>query len=172
MEFNSVIFQYASIGDYIFLIMIVVVSIIQAITQNKKKRALMDQEQARPAQKNAQTFRDYEKEPETMAGYETPLDNIFDSFERVLTPEIEDEKYGWGDDYAEEVKEEKPEKEVKSTKYQTEKLIAERVEKSPVLLTPKSTAELPVKSRKSAIREGFSLRKAVIYSEILNRKYT
>ncbi len=172
MEFNSVIFQYAAIGDYIFLIMIVVVSIIQAITQNRKKRALLEQEQGRPVQKNAQTFRDYEKEPETMAGYETPLDNIYDSIERTLTPEIENEEYGWDDDYAEEEQEEKHEKEVKSTKYQPEKLIPERVEISPSFLTPASEVKLPVKIRKVGIKEGFSLRKAVVYSEILNRKYS
>lgn len=37
MNVNSIIFQSAAIGDYLFLIMIVVASIVQAITQNKKK---------------------------------------------------------------------------------------------------------------------------------------
>lgn len=40
MNINSIIFQYAAIGDYLFLIMIVVASIVQAISQNKKKESV------------------------------------------------------------------------------------------------------------------------------------
>jgi len=40
------------------------------------------------------------------------------------------------------------------------------------LITSKPVTEMKAIRYKSRIREGFNLRKAVVYSEILNRKYT
>lgn len=98
---------------------------------------------------------------------------IFDSIEGMLIPELEDEKYSWGDDYAKAVKEEKrSNEEVIGSNSSEEKLSTDTAEKQTLLIPRKSEVDFPKVSYKSKIREGFSLRKAVVYSEILNRKYT
>lgn len=174
MSINSIIFQSAAIGDYLFLILIIVASIIQAITQNKKKKTLLELDRKKKEQLNNHTTDIIEKKrPETMTGYEPPAHNIFDSIERMLVPELEDEQYGWGDNYAEAVIEEKSSKEeVTSSNSSTEKLNTDTAEKQASLIPQKTVFDMAKISHKSRIREGFNLKKAVVYSEILNRKYT
>lgn len=182
MVFNAVIFQYASIGDYVFLIMIVVISIIQAIAQNKKKKELMEQERQKPFQRKTDNSDEYDPEAAPMPEYDLPGDSIYDSFENILIPdtaEAEDEsKHKWGDDYSEP----SPKKQVATeSKINT---ISQRISGYAEKLLPATDTnvqnglpaklhnEPPANTRKQRIREGFNLRKAVIYSEILNRKYT
>ena len=174
MNLNSIIFQYAAIGDYLFLILIVVASIIQTISQNKKKKALQEVAQKKKEQNNSQTTDVMERRPETMTGYDTPIDNIFDSIEKMLVPELEDGKHIWGDDYRETETENKNAKEVVGSSNNKEEKLNQNIEgKHTELIPHKSvTGGIPTVSYKSSIREGFSLRKAVVYSEILNRKYT
>ncbi len=174
MSINSIIFQYASIGDYLFLILIVVASIIQSISQNRKKKALQEMTQNKNTQGNTSIPDVLEAKPETMKGYGSPIDNIFDSIERILVPEVEDGKHVWGDDYTEPAAEKEI---VKKTTDQNpvnaeEKLMREIDERHNELITPKPATNIPAVRYKSRIREGFNLREAVIYSEILNRKYT
>jgi len=86
---------------------------------------------------------------------------------------LEDEEYSWGDDYAKAVKEEKSSnEEVIGSNSSEEKLSTDTAEKQTLLIPQKSGVDFPKVSYKSKIREGFCLRKAVVYSEILNRKYT
>ncbi len=173
MNINSIIFQYAAIGDYLFLIMIVLASIIQAITQNRKKKALQEMTQKKNAPTNTLIPDVLETKPETMKGYDTPIDNIFDSIQKMLIPEFEEEKHIWGDDYPEPTAEKKITKESdESLNITEEKLMREIEERHTELITQKPVTEIQAIRYKSRIREGFSLRKAVIYSEILNRKYT
>jgi hypothetical protein len=172
MNINSVLFQTAAFGDYIFLIMIVLASIIQAIAQNKKKKVLMEQDQERMVRSDNQAPEVMGQKPERMSGYDIPADNIFDAVGRMLTPEPEEKEHIWGDDYLETLTAEKNAKvPVESTTSSEEKLIPGITEKSTLLFPPKPV-KVPASSYKSRIREGFSLKKAVIYSEILNRKYT
>ena len=171
MNINSVLFQTAAIGDYIFLILIVLASIIQAIAQNNKKKVLLEQEQRRIVQNKSQDPEVMGQKPETMSGYDTP--NIFNSIQKVLLPEFEEEQYNWGDDYAEAVTAEKNVKEVaESSETSVKKLNPDVAEKHTMLFPQKSVSDITATSFKSGIRNGFNLRKAVIYSEILNRKYT
>lgn len=173
MNISSVLFQTAAIGDYLFLILVVLASIIQAIAQNNKKKVLLEQEQRRIVQNESQVSEVIGQKPETMSGYDTPVKNIFNSIQKVLIPEFEEEQYNWGDDYAEAVTAEKNVKEAaESSDNSEEKLNPDVAEKHTVLFPQKSVTDIPAISRKSLIRDGFSLRKAVIYSEILNRKYT
>jgi len=173
MDINSIIFQQADFGDYIFLILVVVASIIQAFTQNKKKKDFQKQSQQRMGQENGPAADAFDRTPETMKGYETPLDNIFDSVERTLIPELEDGKHTWGDDYAEFEEESDNTKDATFvSKSSVEPVIVPVAEKLPVPRSQKTATDIPAISYKSGIRNGFSLKKAVIYSEILNRKYT
>jgi len=96
MNINSIIFQSAAIGDYLFLIMIVVASIVQAITQNKKKKALQEMTQKKDFQTSTLTPEVLETIPEKMKGYDLPIDSIFDSIQKMLVPEFEEEKHTWG----------------------------------------------------------------------------
>ena len=178
MNINSIIFQYAAVGDYLFLIMVVVASVIQMITQNKKKNALQKLVQKKKEQNNGQTTDVMERRPETMTGYDTPVDNIFDSIERILVPELEDGQHVWGDDYPETEYEKKNANDLavnsnNSDVNNTEEKITRNVEgKQAELIPQKSLTDIPARRYRSGIRDGFSLRKAVVYSEILNRKYT
>jgi len=173
MNINSVLFQTAAIGDYIFLILIVLASIIQAIAQNNKKKVLLEQEQRRIVQNKSQDPEVMGQKPETMSGYDAPVDNIFNSIQKVLLPEFEEEQYNWGDDYAEAVTAEKNVKEVaENSETSVKKLNPDVAEKHTMLFPQKSVSDITATSFKSGIRNGFNLRKAVIYSEILNRKYT
>lgn len=173
MNINSILFQTAAIGDYLFLILIVLASIIQAIAQNNKKKVLLEQEQRRIAQNKSQDPEVMGQKPERMTGYDAPVDNIFNSIQKVLLPEFEEEQYNWGDDYAEAVTAEKKVKEVaESSETSVKKLNPDVSEKNTMLFPQKTVKDIKATSFKSGIRNGFNLRKAVIYSEILNRKYT
>jgi len=172
MNVNSIIFQSAAIGDYLFLIMIVVASIVQAITQNKKKKALQEMTQKKDEQADQLMPDVLDKKPETMKGYDSPMDNIFDSIQKMLVPEFEEEKHTWGDDYPEPKAAKIIDKADESLNDSEAKLMREIDERHIELITPKPVTEIKAIRYKSRIREGFNLRKAVVYSEILNRKYT
>jgi len=173
MNINSVLFQTAAIGDYLFLIMIVLASIIQAIAQNRKKKVLLEKEQRRIVQNKNQVYEVMGQKPEMMSGYDTVADNVFDHVDSFLFPEHKEGQHIWGDDYPVTATAEKePMVTLESTVSPDEKLSPDKTEKHPVLLPQKLAKEISATSYKSGIRNGFSLRKAVIYSEILNRKYT
>jgi hypothetical protein len=172
MNVNSILVQYASVGDYLFLIMIVLASIIQSIAQNRKKKALEKLTQDQAQQKPGELADIMETRPEKMTGYERPLDNIFDSIERILVPELANEKYIWSEDYsvkqAEVVTPSEPISDFVTTEGKTISSIAEREAER---ISAEPLVQKNIVSYKSRIRADFSLKKAVIYSEILNKKY-
>ena len=173
MSINSILIQSAAIGDYLFMILIVAASIIQAISQNKKKKALSEITQEKEGQIDSSTPEVIGSKPETMKGYESPGDSIFDSIQKMLIPSFEEEKHVWGDDYPEAGEDEKIIKApVDLSKNTEEELMHDIEERHVELITAKPVNEIQAIRYKSKIRDGFSLRKAVVYSEILNRKYT
>ena len=173
MNVNAIIFQHAAIGDYLFLIVIAIASIIQAISQNKKKKELQETARNKNLQTNTSVPEVLETKTETMKGHEAPVRDIFDSIEQFLVPEVEGEKYNWNDDFAEaKTAEENKEDEFESTPKQEIKLNSEISAQNTLPISQKNVKDIPVVRYKSRIRDGFSLRKAVVYSEILNRKYT
>ena len=101
MNVNSILFQYASIGDYLVLIMIVVASIIQTIAQNKKKKAMQELASKEKNNTNNQSKDVIENDPEIMTSYEAPEDTILNSLEKILLPDQEVRTHIWGDDYLE-----------------------------------------------------------------------
>jgi len=173
MNVSAIIFQHAAIGDYLFLILIVVASIIQAIVQNKKKKELQETAQKKNTQTDTSVPEVLETKTETMKGYEAPVHDIFDSIEQFLVPEVEDEKYNWDDDFtAAKTAEEDKEVEIERDQHQEKKLNAGIAHQNTLPISQKNVTDIPAIRYKSRIRDGFSLRKAVVYSEILNRKYT
>jgi hypothetical protein len=173
MSINSVIFHYASVGDYIFLIAIVVASIIQSIAQNKKKKALEAIAQKNDRESDRQYEDLTEETTENTASSDRPLDTIFDSFERILIPEIDQANYNWGDDYAEAVTVEKNENDSNEAINIPEEKYMPVYEVQKVMPIPsQSSVYYPKVSYRSKIRAEFTLKKAVVFSEILNRKYS
>ena len=173
MDINTILIQQAAIGDYLFLIIVVVASIIQAIVQNNKKKALQELPEDEMAQNDDQTADVFDRIPETMAGYETPVDNIFDPFGRSPVSEPDLAKYNWADDYAEDVTAKKEEEAVAESSIMSEEKSYQNTDnKFKISIPPKSVTTIPIVRYRSGIRAGFNLKKAVIYSEILNRKYT
>jgi hypothetical protein len=171
MNVNSVIFHYASIGDYLFLIMIVFASIIQAISQNKKKKAIQELSNNETAKGNSQTDYRPGERPGNMTGPKGPFDNIFDSADRMIITEPDVEKHIWGDDYPETVKDKKKEEVTEILNTGNERVIQSLAEKQTELIYSQPVTHNVNVRFKTRIRDGFSLKKAVIYSEILNRKY-
>jgi len=173
MNVSAIIFQHAEIGDYLFLILIVIASIIQAISQNKKKKELQEKAQKKNMQIDTSVPEVLETKTETMKGYETPVHDIFASIEQFLVPEVDDQKYNWDDDLAEaKTAEENREEVFESTQHQEIKLNSEIAAQNSLPISQKTVKDIRAVRYKSGIREGFTLRKAVVYSEILNRKYT
>jgi hypothetical protein len=173
MSVNSVIFQYASVGDYIFLITIVVASIIQAIAQNKKKKSLQEMAQKNDRESDRQYEDLTEKTTETTVSSDRPFDTIFDSFERILIPEIDQANYNWGDDYAEAVTVEINETDSNESKnIAEEKYMPVYEVQNGVSIPSHPSVYYPKLSYRSKIRAEFTLKKAVVFSEILNRKYS
>ena len=131
--------------DYIFIILAIVLSVVGAINQNKKKRA-------------AQQLSENENRPHRPSVFEQLFeDDFFNEEEPVVRP----------------VPQPKPKPEPR-IKYQP--LVREEPAKAAVINyknTPKDTSPLLQNSTPEShpIRKDFSLKKAVIYSEILKRKY-
>ncbi len=174
MNINSILFQYASIGDYLFLIMIVVASIIQTIAQNKKKKAMQELASKEKYNTNNRSKDVIENDPEIMTSYEATEDTILNSLERILVPEQEVRTHIWGDDYLELPNENINPNEEDRHFEKTENTMNRVIDQKPTETIPSlKVADFPdVRTRtRSRIRDGFTLRKAVVYSEILNRKY-
>jgi hypothetical protein len=173
MNSITAIYHHAAIGDILFLVLIVVASIVQSVVQNKKKKAMEamapDDEDEQTDPSTPTVRRTFNPAPAA----ERPLDNIFDSIERLLIPEVDASKYSWGDNNAEAVQVSKGETEhYGDIDADAKQFIPEnegrRVEPAPM----EPLTDYPKVSYKSKIREGFSVKKSVIYSEILNRKYS
>src|SRR5665648_1113659 len=156
MVINSIIIQQAAIGDYLFLILIVVASIIQAISQNKKKKALQEMTQKNAEQADQLMPDVLDKKSETMKGYDSPMDNIFDSIQKMIIPESKSEEQIWGDDYPEPAAEKKNDSADESFSLSEEKLMHKIEERHNELITPKPVTENQTIRYKSRLRDGFS----------------
>lgn len=163
MDVNFIQLTMSAFGDYIFLIIIVVASIIQAIVQKNKK------EEIQKAERRKQIDRELE-EDEPVEGYPMEQEeggSLFDRMEKMLLPEP----------YVEEVKPEvqktiASKKEEDALKYDIQNykmFVGENVE-SPKTEPEKKIVQ-PGKIVKPRLSRTFNLKKAVIYSEVLNRKY-
>lgn len=163
MDVNFIILKMSAIGDYIFLIIIVVASIVQAIMQKNKK------EEAQKAERRKQVDRELNDE-EPLEEY--PMEHeeggsIFDRMEKMLMPELP----------LEEVKPKvqktiASKKEEDAAKYDIQNYkMFEGENAEPPKIEPDKKSVQPKKIIKPRLQHTFDLKKAVIYSEVLNRKY-
>jgi len=166
--------QYAAIGDYIFLIIIVLASIIQAISQNKKKAEIARAGQQK-AKGQAWQEEDYQEDkPQEQPQEDSPFGSFFDEIEKVFIPELPGEEQSNNQNNFPE-KETVNQQSVNPALHSniTEEELNKEMQKdhSALAKSQQVKEERPV-IKKRFIRAGFDLKKAVIYSEILNRKYS
>lgn len=163
MDLNFIQLKMNAFGDYIFLIIIVVASIIQAIVQKNKK------EEIQKAERRKQIDRELE-EGEPVEGYPMEQEeggSIFDRMEKMLLPEP----------YVEEIKPKihktvASKKEEEAGKYDIQNYkMFEGENAGPPKTEPEKKSVQRGKMIKPGLSRTFDLKKAVIYSEVLNRKY-
>lgn len=170
MSNNFLFLQTAGLGDYVFLILIILASIFQSINQNKKKREMaeMGKKQADEDSSDEESFpREFIPKLEEVEIPAAPSQKF--EGEVVLT-EKGNHPYQWDDDYSEEEPMPIPpvlnKFQIKSASMIPDpgQSFSSQVPASPVAVN------VP---RRSKLRQGgFTLRKAVVYSEILNQKYS
>lgn len=150
-------FQSADIGDYIFLILIIAASIIQAVGKSRKKSLLEEENEEAPNRNEVQ------QEPNPMDEPQSPFDPFMDEFQELFETEQQFNK--------EEQKVEPIQKQPVSSTISQKKL-------NEILNRDHSDmderAVLPHKKQKRRGRfsaHDFDLKSAVIQAEILNPKY-
>jgi len=156
INISVILIQYSGYEDFIFLILIILATAAQAYAQYRKKEMMRKRGE------------ELDGEDAVPAGEEEPYSPIF----RKIREAMEDEFFEVEKPSVEAKKEpviKAPEKVKVEEIIKTEKVIpkggAIKVEK--VVGGRKSGK----RSYKKLIKDNFDLRKAVIYSEILNRKY-
>lgn len=172
MQFLLLMIQTAGVGDYFFLILIVAAALIQAFNQNRKKAGMLEDEEESP--RKPHPFDDEEMEPvPQQPRRESPYGPLFDQLDEILgeegVPSVVVEK-----PKAKPVvkREEKP-AETMAAQYlaiQKREMANQMKEGQRVVdpsRIPAATDARPV----GKIRSKINMRQAVIYSEILNRKY-
>ena len=164
-------YQSAAIGDYIFLIIVVLASIIQAISKNRKKAELEKADRDDAGNEAWQDEDNQDRPRREPPKNESPFGSFFDEVEKMIIPEMPKEEPSMDKGYFPETKM----KSANATLHSniTEEELNKELEKDNSSLNKKQPVveKNPVKIKRS-LREGFSLKKAVIYSEILNRKYS
>lgn len=169
MYLDSIYYQFAGIGDYIFLIIIVIVVIIQAISQSRKKEELAKAEQQKTRKAAWDDEETLMEEAREEPRDNSPFGSFFDEIEKVFVPELPHEEQSMNQDDEGHKQLEPP---VLSSIISEEELNGELQKDHSALNKNQPVKEEKPVARKGILVTGFSLKKAVIYSEILNRKYT
>jgi hypothetical protein len=167
------LFQTAEIGDYIFLVLVIVASIVQSITQNKKKKGMQDMAN-REGQVSQRSDNEYDQKGiESIPKSIVPEETVWDTFEKMVVTGLEDEGHIWGEDYTDTVgKDHELEKKANLAQAISEEQINQVIARNKPLTEVPNVNEPVISKGRHWARGGFNLRKAVVYSEILNRKYS
>jgi hypothetical protein len=174
MPLDSIHYLNAAIGDYIFLIIIILASIIQAISQNRKKT-----EMAKAIQQKTRTDAWQDEEIQQDAHQEatqeeSPLGSFFDEIEKVFIPEMPGNEQSRSqnstpDQEIVNQQADRPALHSNITEGELQKELQKDYSAIDKNQVPKEVK--PVIGRR-ILAAGFDLKKAIIYSEILNRKYS
>lgn len=159
----------AGFGDYIFLILVIVASVVQAIVQQRKKQRLKEMEDNNEQQYNHEEPRRQREVYNPMDEQrEDPFGTLFDRMEEMFDPvqypsaEPEPQMESSYDEVKPEFDQKRVEEILKKT--QTTKMPGD-------VTAPSVYHKEKKEPLKKSIRRDFDPRKAVIYSEIINRKY-
>jgi len=177
MELSFYQFQQGAVGDYIFLILIVLASIAQAFSQKKKKDEEKANRQRRLDRELEETDEEYERQYEEK---NQPDGSFFDQVEKMLNPDLPEyepepvkksvilEKKS----DIEEKKDKLKQMQTSLSSYITDEEHNAEIQKEypgkPPIQQPNEIKSVKVRT---GIRKGFNLKEAVIYSEVLNRKF-
>jgi hypothetical protein len=174
MLLDSIHYLNAAIGDYIFLIVIILASIIQAISQNRKKAEIAKAEQQKTREKAWQDEEIQEDKHQEMTQEESPLGSFFDEMEKVFIPELPDnEQSGGGNGVPDqEIVNQQADNPALNSNITEAELQKELHKDYSVIDKIQQSKEANPVVRKRILAAGFDLKKAIIYSEILNRKYS
>ncbi|GET32404.1 hypothetical protein PbJCM13498_12670 [Prolixibacter bellariivorans] len=158
----------AGFGDYIFLILVIVASVVQAIVQQRKKQRLKQMEDNGEQYNHEEPKRQREVYNPMDEQREDPFGTLFDHMEEMFDPvqypsnEPEPQMEPSYDTGKPEIDQKKVEEILKKA----------QATKMPGDITAPSVYHKEKKdSLRKNIRRDFDPRKAVIYSEIINRKY-
>ena len=164
---ESIYFQNAGIGDFLFLILIFLAVIIQAISQSRKKselaKTIQEKERSKAGEDNY-----WDDESDEQPQENSHSGSFFDELEKVFVHEMPQESLSMSYDNEEN---EQSEPEVHSPIISEEELNQELQKNHSALNINQTVKEEKPILRKRNFKKGFCLKKAVIYSEILNRKY-
>jgi hypothetical protein len=164
--------QTAGIGDYIFLILVVAASLIQAFSQNRKKAMMKKEGELKPSSPHPfDDMDEFDQSPRPQPSRESPFGSFFDQLDDIL-----------GEEGTRTIVAQKPKVTVMKEPKPVEELAARYTamhlaENEPMVKEGQQaidTSILKVPTEPSSrrnIREKINMRQAVIYSEILNRKY-
>jgi len=174
MYLVSILYQNAAIGDYIFLVIIILASIIQAISQNRKKAEIAKTNQQRSEEEAWQNEENQDDRSDEQQQEESPFGSLFDEIEKVFTPQLPgDEQSKSQDNLSQKSIGNRQSSDTTLHSNITEEELNKELQKEHSALdkTQQVREIMPVRKRRF-VRAGFDLKKAVIYSEILNRKYS
>ncbi len=174
MQFLFLNIQQAAVGDYIFLILVLVATLIQAFSQNKKKAMMKQQEENEKSSPHPFDEEEEEYFPPQRPKSESPFGPIFDQLDQIL-----------GEEGVPSVVVEKPKPKIVVRREDTpaetmaaEYLARRNAEMETRIKEGQRTIEMarPVaETAPTAVSKSprkINMRQAVIYSEILNRKYS
>ena len=174
MCLDSIQYHYAAAGDYIFLIIIVLASIIQAYTQNKKKAEMKRAVLPDDIYNDEQAEGDQNDLPRKLPRNDSPFGSFLDQMEKMLVPDISEREQSRDDN---DIPEKKAVNRVGGSITRPSNITEDELNKEMQKNYSALDSYQPLKDSnpvkpKRRFREGFNMKKAVIYSEILNRKYS
>jgi len=163
MDVNFIQIKMSAFGDYIFLIIIVIASIVQAIVQKNKK------EEAEKAERRKSVEKELEdnEEPEEYSSGEGTGGSIFENMEKMVIPELLNEEK---QPQVKEIVDSKNWENIEESINQKYKMFKGENKEIPKI-QPETKSPQPKGKINLKIFGNFNLKKAVIYSEVLNRKY-
>jgi hypothetical protein len=147
-------------GDYIFLIILAAASIIQAVIQKNKK------EEAQKAERRRKVERELDETGEFQSREEEG-GSVFDRMEEEWLPDIpkEEPKPVFQQTVRSKIAEKSKQFDIQNYKmFEGENMESPEIQRGTKLISSKSEF-------KQRFTKTFNLKKAVIYSEVLNRKY-
>ncbi len=167
MNLDSIYYQNAGIGDFLFIILIFLAVIIQLISQSRKKSELA--KAIREKESREEVEDDYwDNEPSGQSQDNSPSGSFFDGLEKVFVPEMPHESPTMNYDIEEN---KQPEPDIHNPVTSEVELNWElQKDHSALNMNQTVKVEKPI-LRKRNYKKEFCLKRAVIYSEILNRKY-
>lgn len=174
MSLVTIHYQFAATGDYIFPIIIILAAIFQAFSQNKKKAEIVKANRQKTMGEVWQDEEYQDDSPPQKPRSSSPFGSFFEQIETMLDPDLSKETQSGDDSHSPQREVVKP---AVSSNVMHSNITEDELNKEMQKDHSSLNKNQPVKEKNTvkirrSIRAGFDMKKAVIYSEILNRKYS